>query len=211
MKRILVALGLAVALLTTSTWAEEKRAEPDKSAKEKEDPAHEELRALMKEMVAAYNAGDVDKLLNTLDDKVIVTWQNSHVDTSREEVKAFIDKMTKGPNHIVEMNTIAPEPDASSLLYNDGKTAVAYGHSTDHYKFTDGTELDLHTRWTATLIKKDGKWKAASVHISGNMFENPILEMAVAKLTRMVILAGASTLVVGLVVGFLVGRIRKRA
>ena len=88
------------------------------------------------------------------------------MDKSPHEVKAYFEQMTKGPNRIVEKSTIAPEADALSLLYNDSQTAVAYGHSNDHYKLTDGTEFDQNTRWSATLVKKDGQWKVASVHIS---------------------------------------------
>jgi len=191
-------------LLLAPAWAEKA---PEKEAgkgaeKEKEDAIHDELRALMKELVAAYNAGDVDKLLAVLDDNVIVTWQNAAVNTNKEEVKAYIEKMTKGPNHIVDKSTIAPEADGPSLLYNDDKTAVAYGHSKDHYKLTDGTEFDQNTRWTVTLVKKDGKWKATSVHISANMFDNPILNMAVQKTTMW---AGGAGVLIGLLLGLLIG------
>ncbi len=193
MKRFLLALGFVFALaIQPAAWA-------GKSADDKQAEAvHEELRALLKEMVAAYNSGDIEKLLTALDENCIITWQNAHVDRGPKQVMAYIDEMTKGPNRVVAKSTISPEADDLSLLYNDNNTAVGFGHSKDHYLLTDGAQFDQDTRWTATVVKKDGKWKAASVHISTNMFDNPILNMAVKK--SMVWFGG-----IGIGVGFLVG------
>src|SRR6266404_4190077 len=147
----------------------------------KEDPAHEALRGLMKEVLAAYNAGDLDKLLAPVDDNVVVTWQNGAVTKGPKEVKAFYEKLTKGPDKIVQNSSINPVPDELAILYNDGKTAIAWGNSKDHYLLTDGTEFDQDTRWSATAVKKDGKWKVASIHISVDLFNNPILEIAIKR------------------------------
>ena len=153
-----------------------------------EDPAHNELRALKKEFLKAYNDGDMDKVISYLDDNVVVTWQNGKVSQGPKEVKAFYEKMTKGPDRIVEKSTIQPEADALSVLYSEGDpfkskfvVAIAWGHSKDHYQLTDGTQFDQDTRWSATVIKKDGKWKVASIHISVNLFDNPILHLAIRK------------------------------
>jgi ketosteroid isomerase-like protein len=170
LKRLIVAVGIVLTVMSAG------QAQADA-----EDPAHDELRALMKELVTAYNAGDLDKVVTYLDDNVVITWQNAHVDKSPQEVKAFCELMIKGPNRIVDKSSISPEADALSQLSNDGQTAIAYGHSNDHYKLTNGTEFDQLTRWSATLIKKKGQWKVANVHISTNMFDNPVLNLAVKK------------------------------
>lgn len=177
----------------------------------KEDPAHDELRALLKEVLTAYNKGDLDTLLAALDDEVVVTWQNGKVNKGPKAVKAYYEEMTKGPKRVVEKSTINPVPDELVILYNDGKTAVAWGSSKDHYKLTDGTEFDQDTRWSATVVKKDGKWKVASVHISVDMFDNPILHMAIKKTAIWVgSIAGGGGLVVGLVAGALLFRRRSK-
>ncbi len=174
-----------------------------------DDATHDELRALMKEFIAVYNSGDLDKLVSYLDDNVVITWQNAHVDKSPQEVKAFCELMTRAPNRIVEKSSISPEADALSLLYNDGQTAVAYGHSNDHYKLTNGTEFDQLTRWSATLIKTEDRWKVASVHISTNMFDNPVLNLAV-KMTALWSggLGGGAGMIFAFVVSWLVCRRR---
>jgi hypothetical protein len=61
------------------------------------------------------------------------------------------------------------------------------------------------TRWTGTLVKKDGKWKVASFHASANAFDNPILWIALKKVGMWV---GIGAAVLGLVIGFLIGRRR---
>jgi ketosteroid isomerase-like protein len=202
-KRTICALGMVLAVLSASSQAANDA---------KEDPAHEELRTLLKESVAAYNAADLDKLLTYLDDDVIVVWQNATLNRGKKEVKAYIEEMTKGPNRRVEKSTIAPTPGALSILHNDGKMAVAFGHSRDHYLLIDGTEFDQDTSWTATLVKKDGKWKTTSIHISTNMFDNPVLNLAVKKTALWAGgVAGGIALLLGLLVGFFLGRSRKKA
>ena len=57
----------------------------DKEApKEKEDPAHEELRALRKQLVEVVNKGDIDGLMELLDKDVVVTWLDGRVSRGRK-------------------------------------------------------------------------------------------------------------------------------
>jgi uncharacterized protein (TIGR02246 family) len=177
----------------------------------KEDPAHEELRGLMKEILAASNADNVDKMLAVFEADAVVTWQNGEVTKGPKEIKAFFERMNKGHNRVVEKSTIKPVPDELAVLYNDGKTAVAWGKSQDHYVLTDGTEFDQDTRWSATLVKKNGKWKVASVHISVNLFSNPILNLAVKKTATWMGAGGAGIgALVGLVAGWVLFRGRSK-
>jgi ketosteroid isomerase-like protein len=171
-------------------------------AQEKEDAAHNELRALLKEVLDAYNKADYDRLITYLDDNAVITWQNADVSKTPQGVKDYFDKMMKGPNARVKSATIDPTVDELSHLYGD--TSVAFGGSKDHYVLNDGTDFAQDTRWTATVVKKNGQWKLAGLQISTNMFDNPILEMAVKKTLWV---AGGGGVVVGLLVGFLVARL----
>ena len=193
MKRLCLALCVGL-LVPAASWAQE-------------DPVHQELRDLRKKVLAAYKEGDFDKLAENLDSKVVVTWQNGTVTKGPKEIKEFSDKMTKGPNRVVEKSTIDPQPDDLALLYNDGKTAVAYGHSKDHYVLTDGTEFDQNTRWSATLVKEGDTWKVASIHISVDLFDNPILAIAIKKTATWTgAIAGGAGLLVGGLAGCLICR-----
>jgi ketosteroid isomerase-like protein len=171
----------------------------------KEDPAHEELRELRKELTEAINQNDLDGLLQHLDDDVVVTWQNAEVSRKPAGVRAYYERMMHGPNRIVESIHIDPTVDELTHLYGD--TGIAFGSSHDHYKLTDGMDFEVESRWSATVVKKKGKWLIASFHASANMFDNPILRIAVRKVIMWTALITAG---ISLLVGFLGGWLLKR-
>lgn len=173
----------------------------------KEDPAHEELRTLFKEMVSAYNKGDYDKLMTHLDDQVVIIWQNATVNRGPAAVRAYFDEMLKGPNKRVQSSTIEPEVEELTHLYGD--TGVAFGKSKDHYKLTDGMEFTQDTRWTATVVKKNGQWKLASLQVGTNVFDNPVLDLAIHQTAKYAGGIGAFCgLFLGLLLMFIFGRRR---
>ena len=201
--------ALAVRLAASDVAPKAAAAAPAAPAAEsaKEDPAHNELRALRKNMVDAIAKGDVNKLATYLDPDVVVTWENGEVSRKPAGVKAYWDRMMKGPGHVVDRYTADPTVDELTHLY--GNTGVAFGSSNDHFQLADGKELNLHTRWTATVVKKAGQWKVAAFHASVNMFDNALLRMAVVRTAWWV---GGIAAVVGLVVGAAVVLIfRKRS
>ena len=182
----------------------EKETGGDKTAKE--NPAHEELRALRKGMIEAIEKGDIDKLLTYLDPDVVVTWENGEVSRKPAGVKEYWDRMMKGPQRVVESVTIDPTADELTHLYGD--TGIAFGSSHDHYKLADGKDFDLLTRWTATLVRKGGTWKVAAFQAGVNMFDNAVLRLAVVRTAWW---AGGIAAIVGLLVGFVIARVfRKR-
>ena len=127
--------------------------------------------------MGAVNQNDLDALLPLLDKNVIVTWMNGEVSRGPEGVRAYYDRMMKGDKRIVESVTINPEVDELTHLYGD--TGVAFGSSRDHFKLTDGRDFEVLSRSSATLVLADGKWRIANFHASANVFDNPILWIAV--------------------------------
>ena len=93
-----------------------------------------------------------------------------------------------------------PNPTDLTILYGDD-TGISYGTSVGKYNVL-GQNIELKNHWTATLVKEDGAWKVASYHVSGNILDNPLLNMAKGYLYW----AGGVALVVGLLLGFLIGR-----
>ncbi len=181
-------VGLALTLCLPAAGAESAA---------KEDPAHEELRALRRELTQAINGNDLEKLLALLDDDVVVTFMNAEVAHTPKEVKAYYDRMMKGDHRIVDSFTTDPTVDELTHLYGD--TGVAFGNSKDHFKLVDGRNFQIETRWTAALVKKQGKWKLAAFHASANIFDNPVLYIA-AK--RAAMWAGGIAALVALIIGF---------
>jgi ketosteroid isomerase-like protein len=172
----------------------------------KEDPAHEELRALRRALTDAINKNDLDALLSHLDPDVVVTWQNGEVSRKPQAVREYYDRMMKGPTRVVESVTSNPEVDELTHLYGD--VGIATGSSKDLFKLTDGKELPLNTRWTAAVVKKNGQWKIAACHLSVNMFDNPLLDFAWKALYWI----GGIAVALGSVVGFVLARFwRKRS
>jgi uncharacterized protein (TIGR02246 family) len=161
-----------------------------------QDPAHEELRTLRREMVAAINQNDIDALLTHLDKDIVVTWMDGRVSRGPQGVREYLEQMTKGENR--KVNSYKTEAEVDDLTHLYGDTGIATGHSRDAFVLTDGRDFVVNTRWTATLVKKDGSWKLASFHASTGMFDNPLLDLAVRQTA---LWTGGIAGVVGLVVG----------
>jgi len=166
------------------------------SASEATDQTHDELRALRDDIVDAVNKGDVDRLLTHLSPNVVVTFENAEVARGRDGVRAYYDKMTKGPDALVASYQTSVNVDELTILYGDN-TGVAFGSANDRFTLSSGVGLDVASRWTATLVREDGKWYVAAFHASANMFDNPILH----KMKNTAYIAGIFGLVMGLVVG----------
>jgi ketosteroid isomerase-like protein len=171
-----------------------------------EDPAHAELRALRDDLVDSLNKRDLTRLLQHLHPDVVVTWQNAEVSRKPEGVRAYISRMTEGPDRLVDEFTATPTVDELTILHGPD-TGVAFGSSRDHFKLTSGLSLDVNSRWTATVVRHDGRWKIAAFHASVNLFDNPLLAAARRNLWGV----GAAALVAGILLGMLLSRSTKRA
>ena len=60
-------------------------------------------------------------------------------------------------------------------------------------------------RWTATLVRENGRWLIGSLHVSTNIFDNVLLNLAKKYGVR----AASLALVAGGILGWLLGRRRK--
>jgi ketosteroid isomerase-like protein len=192
--------------LVLAAWALSISATAAQEAKPAEDPAHEQLRELRRELVAAINKGDIDRLLTHLDKDIVVTWMDGRVSRGPREVKEYIEKMTKGESRKVASYQTEAEVDRLTQLYKD--TGVATGSSRDSFVLTDGRDFTVNTRWTATLVKGDAGWKLGGFHASTDMFDNPVLHIAIRRTATWV---GLGAAVVGLLVGVVIGRRLRRA
>jgi len=170
-----------------------------------EDPAHAELRALRDRLVDAVNKKDTDALLRELHPDVVVTWQNAEVSRKPEGVRAYISRMLQGPDRIVDDFTTAVTVDELTILHG-GDTGISFGSSRDHFKLRSGQSFDLNSRWSATVVKVDGRWMVASFHASVNLFDNPLLNGA----QRLALGGSIGALIAGLVIGWLMARRRGR-
>jgi uncharacterized protein (TIGR02246 family) len=172
-----------------------------------EAAAHNALRALRDRLVAAVNAKDPDAILTDLDDDVLFTAMNNEVVHGKDEARAYYAKMLVGSQRIVEDMSLTVAVDDLSILMADGQVALAAGSSVANFDMMVGESFEVPLRWTATLRNTEGGWKVAAIHFSANMFDNPLMS---GFQTFAYALAGGLGLL-GLLLGWLIGRRRKRA
>ena len=155
-----------LALILTLTLAGTAGAQP-------EDPAHAELRVLRTEVLDAITTGDIDRVLTSLHPNVVITWQNGDVNRGRDGVKAFFERMGR---QAFAGYKVPPTPDDLTVLY-DGDTGVSFGRSVGQFNVL-GASWEFENRWTATVVKQDGRWLLTSYHVSWNALDNPLLNSA---------------------------------
>jgi ketosteroid isomerase-like protein len=179
---------------------------PSQTPPPKDEAVHYELRALRDGLIDAMNKGDIDRELSYMHPNVVVTWHNAEVSRGRDGVRSYLTRMLSGPNKVVSSYSATVDVDELTILYG-GSTGISFGSAVEHFKLDDGKMFDLPARWSAALVKEGDKWLIASLHASDNLFDNPVLAMA----KRTGYWAGGVALVLGLILGFALGRRRKAA
>lgn len=173
---------------------------------EENKETHDELRALRDGMIAAIAKSDIDVMCSYLATNCVVTWQDATVSRGREGVRAYYARMMEGPGRIVQSFKTTVNVDELTILYG-GDTGISFGTSVDEFNLTGGMKFTLNGRWSAALVKEDGRWRIANCHMSTNLFDNPLLRAT----RKTMYWSGAICVGIGLVVGVLVGRRRKAA
>jgi ketosteroid isomerase-like protein len=171
-----------------------------------EEALHNELRALKDRLTTALNNNDIEAALQETSPNVVFTAMNNDVAHGHDELRGYFERMMKGDSRIVDELKVSFEPDQLSTIYG-GTNAIAVGSSKAHFKLAQGLEFDVDGRWTADLVKEGGKWQLSAIHYSVNMFDNPLLNNA----KNLAWMVGAGAAVIGLLVGYFAGRMRRRA
>lgn len=167
------------------------------------------IGALRTELVDSFNKGDLDRLLSHLDPDVVVTWQNAEVCRGPAAVKAYYDKMMRGPNPVVAKLSANPVVDDRHIY---GDWAVSWGNLHDQYELKDGSAFKFDSRFTATIARRGAVWKVTSFHASVSAFDNPVVMIAAKKGAIWAgIIAGVVGLIIGAAAVMLIKRRRKPA
>jgi len=205
------ALCLTLGLLGTAVVAQVPATAPAPAAAMSPDveATHTALRALRDSLLDAWTRRDMDALLTHVDPDVVVTWQNGELSRGPEGIRKFYNEVMVGPNRLISDISSTLKVDELSILHGDN-AAIAFGSIHDDFTLSrgiartavlgSGDKFSLDSRWTATMVKKDGQWKLASYHVSVDAFSNPILSKAVAVPKQAAIIAG----IVGLLLGAIV-------
>lgn len=158
---------------------------------------HEELRLLLRSARDAANAKNFDALKPLFYDKFTITTVDQQVFTDLDKFKAYFASMFTGDKAPLKSITFNPEADALTEFVGDN-IGISHGTSTDTYAFSDGDTRTMASRWTATLIKDNGKWKILNLHFGANLLDNPYTNALKSSLYKVGGIAG----VVGLIIGF---------
>ncbi len=184
--------------------------EPARAAPEPKENAaeHEQLRSLRDRLIAAVNTKNTDAVVTEMQLNVVLLMQDGkELRTVRghDGLRDYLSRMLTGPSHGIDSVAIKPIADDLSILYH-GDSAIAFGSSLDHYRLIDGSEFELKTRWTATVVKEDGRWLLAALHVSTNMFDNPVVD----GISRIAVWVASGASVLALILGFVLGRLTGR-
>jgi ketosteroid isomerase-like protein len=170
---------------------------------------HTDLRAVKNRLVQAVNKKDSAALAAELTPTIAFTAINNDTVVGIDKVKAYYDKMLNGSSRFLNDFSIASEADGPSRLFADNKIAIATGRSEAMLDLRAGSRMKytVPLRWTATLERSTGQWKLAAIHFSADLSDNPYLT-ALSKFWKW---AAAGIGLLGLGIGFLLGRMRRGA
>ncbi len=170
---------------------------------------HEELRAVLKTVESAINSGDYDKMLPVLSEQIRATPVNQEFLTSRSAVSTYFKKWF-GPGGYLKKLEISLSADVPTELSADRTWGLAYGSGIERYVLADGRKYDIPTRWTATLVKEeDEKWRIRGIQLGANFLDNPLMTEVEGAIWKAGFAAGGGCLIVGLAIGWFLGRRKK--
>jgi ketosteroid isomerase-like protein len=183
---------------------------PAAVAQEADHAIHEELRALLRDVVGAIGAGEYDRILPYLTENVEVTSITQEVMSGRADVsKYFVEWF--GPTGYMKRMTMKLEADKLTDLAPDKSWGLVRGKALEHYEAKDGDVFDFVTRWTAVMLRgDDGRWRIRAIHFGTNNLDNPVLTKVTKTLERYAVYAGLAGLAIGVLAGWLIARRRLR-
>jgi ketosteroid isomerase-like protein len=181
------------------------------AAQEPDHEIHEALRALLKEVVAAINTGQYDKMLPYLTENVEATSITQETMSSRADVAQYFTAWF-GPKAYMKRMEMKLDADKLTELSPDKSWGIVRGKALEHYEANDGDVFDFVTRWTAVMVRgADGQWRLRAIHFGTNNLDNPVLTKVKNTLIRDGIIGAVAALAIGIGIGWFVARRRRAA
>ncbi len=167
-------------------------------AEEADHADHEELRGILRGVESAINAEKYSDLAPFFHEHLRVTRVNQQLITTPAGLEPYFKEWI-GPDQYVKKLVMKLTADDLTEFYGtgDNRFGVVRGSGTEDYALKDGRHLDMKTRWTATVVRDQGKWKILSLHIGANFYDNPI----VSQFQKANTTYGLGGLALGLVLG----------
>lgn len=172
------------------------------------DPHAADREALIKvfhEMEAAINDQNVERMVAQMTPDATVTWLNGEVSRGHDQIRAYYQRMVKGPERILDKYTTAAKIGAHARFFGD--VAVADGTMRDSFFPVSRGPFQLDSNWSSVSVKVDGQWKVAAMHLSANVFTNDLIAEAKSAAWK----TGIGGAIAGLLLGLLVAWLRNRS
>lgn len=178
-----------------------------------ERKAHEELIAFRAAIQAAFNkmgesgkAEDMAPLLDLVHPECLLTAMNGETVRGKKGIMDYFNRHMVAEGHSIAR--IQDEFAADELsIFLSPDIAINRGISTGTYKFTNGSEIVVKCRWTATLTRYNGNWTVAAFQFGPSIFDNPVVDALKGWIYKGAGIAG----VAALLVGWLIGRKSRRS
>ena len=136
---------------------------------------HAQLRDLLTKATEAVNTDHPEILDALLHPDHVITVMDQEVVSADKTVRQLFDEWFKNPDSPLKSLQIKPTATIRTNIY-DGRFGVCYGTSVDLFKLRDGRSIQFDSKWTATLIKEDGRWKLLALHVGVNPIENELID-----------------------------------
>ena len=196
--RLSAALIAAISFANGAAWAQQPDPHADDRAK---------LRAMLAEFEAAINAQSIDRMVAEMADDVTVIWLNAEVSRGKDEVRAYYGRMVGHDKAILSKYLTKAKIGAPAKFYGD--VAIADGSTADEFYPIARGPFRLDSRWSTTVVKNAGEWKIEALHLSANVFNNPLLDEIKADIVKAGVGGAVGGLVVGLLAMYLIMRNRR--
>lgn len=176
-----------------------------------EDKAiHNELRGVLQGLETAVNSEKYEDLAQYFHKDMTVTMSNQEVLHSFDDISKFF-AFWFGENGKLDHVEMKLNADSLTKLYANKMIGVVHGSGIEDTYLSDSRFFPMKTRWSATLIKdSDGIWRVLSLHIGVNFLDNPVMSMVEDNGKNLVMLGGFGGLLLGLLIGFILWRKRKK-
>jgi hypothetical protein len=133
-----------------------------------------QLLHLMTEVENGINDQNIDRMLAQMDDNATVTWLNAEVSRGKADIRAYYQRMVGGEGAVLKKYLTKAKLGAPAKFYGDA--AVADGTTADEFSPWKRSVFKFDSNWSGTMTKVDGQWKLVSLHLSTNVFNNPLLD-----------------------------------
>ena len=195
--KVFISMIIGVACITQPTVADSSNRAKD----------HEGLIALRNAIVKGLNRQDIKLLKPHLTKEFVYTGIDQTVITNVPGLSDYFEEVFRSPDASVDKMTVEAVADCPTRFIAEN-IGVCYGTAKEVYKLKNGTEVALNSRWTATCIKEEGKWKVSAVQTGVNVLDNTVLKKSVRFWKN----CTGTGVAVGLVLGTIISAVmRKRA